>query len=138
MRQGDRRDGKEIDKVKKAQRLAQIAMTAASGTREHLLRLSTSFDEAEVVMNEGLVAEADQGVALVIVMPAVTRVDQRRYVTKRHLVKYGHTDDCQASTQLAAGTHHAKVPHDDRCRDRIGELMSEDDDQRQGTSSPRG
>ena len=27
--------------------------------------------------------------------------------------------------------HNAKVPHDDRCRDRIGELMSGDDDQRQ-------
>ena len=27
--------------------------------------------------------------------------------------------------------HNAKVPHDDRCRDRIGELMAGDDDQRQ-------
>ena len=27
--------------------------------------------------------------------------------------------------------HNAKVPHDDRCRDRIGELMASDDDQRQ-------
>ena len=27
--------------------------------------------------------------------------------------------------------HNAKVPHDDRCRDRIDELMAEDDDQRQ-------
>ena len=27
--------------------------------------------------------------------------------------------------------HNAKVPHDDRCRDRSGELMAEDDDQRQ-------
>ena len=27
--------------------------------------------------------------------------------------------------------HNAKVPHDDRCRDRIGELMADDDDQRQ-------
>ena len=26
--------------------------------------------------------------------------------------------------------HNAKVPHDDRCRDRIGELMAGDDDQR--------
>ena len=84
------------------------------------------------------VAEADQGVALMIVMPAVTRVDQRRYVTKRHLVKYGHTDDCQGCTQLAAGMHHAKVLHDDRCRARIGELIAEDYDQRQGTSIPRG
>ena len=32
--------------------------------------------------------------------------------------------------QLASGMHNAKVPHDDRCRDRIGELMAEDDDQR--------
>ena len=30
-----------------------------------------------------------------------------------------------------AGMHNAKVPHDDRCRDRIGELMAGDDDQRQ-------
>ena len=27
--------------------------------------------------------------------------------------------------------HNAKVPHDDRCRDRIGKLMAEDVDQRQ-------
>ena len=27
--------------------------------------------------------------------------------------------------------HNTKVPHHDRCRDRIGELMAEDDDQRQ-------
>ena len=27
--------------------------------------------------------------------------------------------------------HNAKVPHDDRCRDRTGELTAEDDDQRQ-------
>ena len=33
-------------------------------------------------------------------------------------------------TQLASGMHNAKVPHDDRCRDGIGELMAEDDDQR--------
>ena len=28
-----------------------------------------------------------------------------------------------------AGMHNAKVPHDDRCRDRIVELTAEDDDQ---------
>ena len=75
--------------------------------------------------------EAVQGVAPVIVMPGVPRVDRRRCVTKRDLVKYGYTDDCQACTQLASGMHNAKVPHDDRCRDRIGELMASDDDQRQ-------
>ena len=33
----------------------------------------------------------------------------------------------------AVGIRHAKceIPHDDRCRDRIGELMASDDDQRQ-------
>ena len=71
-------------------------------------------------------AEAEQGVAPVIVMPVVPRVDRRRYVTKRDLVKYGYTDECQACTQLASGMHNAKVPHDDRCRDRIGELMAGD------------
>ena len=76
-------------------------------------------------------AEADQGVAPVIVMPTTPRTDQRRYVTKRDLVKYGFTDECQACTQLASGMHNAKVPHDDRCRGRIGELTAEDDDQRQ-------
>ena len=76
-------------------------------------------------------AEAEQGVAPLIVMPVVPRVDRRRYVTKRDLVKYGHTDGCQACTQLASGMHNAKVPHDDRCRDRIGELMAGDDDLRQ-------
>ena len=76
-------------------------------------------------------AEAEQGVALVIVMPTVPKVDRRRYVTKRDLVKYGYTDECQACTQLASGMHNAKVPRDDRCRDRIGELLASDDDQRQ-------
>ena len=76
-------------------------------------------------------AEAEQGVAPVILVPAVPKVDRRRYVTKRDLVKYGYTDECQACTQLASGMHNAKVPHDDRCRDRIGELMASDDDQRQ-------
>ena len=76
-------------------------------------------------------AEAEQGVAPVIVMPVAPRVDRRRYVTKRDLVKYGYTDECQACTQLASGMHNAKVPHDDRCRDRIGVLMASDDDQRQ-------
>ena len=66
-----------------------------------------------------------------IVMPAVPKVDRRRYVTKRDLVKYGYTDECQACTQLASGMHNAKVLHDDRCRDRIGELKAGDDDQRQ-------
>ena len=46
-------------------------------------------------------------------------------------MKCGYTDECQGCTQLASGMHNAKVPHDDRCRDRIGELMAEDDDQRQ-------
>ena len=79
-----------------------------------------------------LVAEADQGVAAVIVMPAVLRVDPKRYVTKRDLAKYRYTDECQGCTQLASGMHNAKVSHDDRCRDRIGELTVEDDDRRQG------
>ena len=47
-------------------------------------------------------------------------------------MKYGFSDECQAWRQLGAGTHNARVPHDDRCRDRIGELMAEDDHQRQG------
>ena len=76
-------------------------------------------------------AEAEHGGSPLIVMPAVPKVDRRRYVTKRDLVKYGYTDECQACTQLASGMHNAKVPHDDRCRDRIGELMASDDDQRQ-------
>ena len=76
-------------------------------------------------------AEAEQGVAPVIVMPVAPRVDRRRYVTKRDLVKYRCTGERQACAQLASGMHNAKVPHDARCRDRIGELMAGDDDQRQ-------
>ena len=76
-------------------------------------------------------AETEQGVAPVIVMPVAPRVDRRRYVTKRDLVKYGYTDYCQACTQLASGMLNAKVPHDDTCRDHIGELLAGDDDQRQ-------
>ena len=76
-------------------------------------------------------AQADQGVAPVIVMLGAPRTDRRRYVTKRDPVKCGYTVECQACTHLCSGMHNAKVPHDDRCRDRIGELMAEDDDQRQ-------
>ena len=75
-------------------------------------------------------AEADQGVAPVIVMLAVRKTDWKRYVTKRDVVKCGYTNECQACTQFASGMHNAKVHHDDRCRDRIGELMAEGDDQR--------
>ena len=46
-------------------------------------------------------------------------------------MRYGYTDECQTCTQLASGMHNAKVPHDERCRDRIGNLMAEDDDLRQ-------
>ena len=41
-----------MEKAKEGQRLAEIAMNAASGTREHHRRLATSFDEAEVAMSE--------------------------------------------------------------------------------------
>ena len=75
--------------------------------------------------------EAEQGVVPVIVMPTVPKTDRRRYVTKRDLVKCGYTVECQACTQLASGMRNAKVPHDDRCRDHIGELTASDDDQRQ-------
>ena len=69
------------------------------------------------------VAEADQGVAPVIAMPAVLRVGRRRQVTKRDLAKKGYTYECQERTPLAAVMHIAKFLHEDRCRDRIGELM---------------
>ena len=94
--------------------------------------LALRLDQRNLVGLVVLDAEAERGVAFVIVMPAVPRADRRRYVTKRDLVMYGYTDECQACTQLASGMHNAKVPHDDRCRDRIGELMASDDDQRQG------
>ena len=97
----------------------------------HRSSVATEPDQRKLARPVVLVAEADQDVGLVIVMPAVPRTDRRRYVTKRDLVKYGYTDECQACTQLASGMHNAKVPHDDRCRDRIGELMAEDDDLRQ-------
>ena len=67
-------------------------------------------------------AEAEQGVSLVVVMPAVPKIDRRRYVTKRDFVKYGYTNECQVCTHLASGMHNTKVPHDDRCRSRIGEV----------------
>ena len=41
------------------------------------------------------------------------------------------TQTSQTCTHLASGMHNATVLHDDRCRDRIGELMADDDDQRQ-------
>ena len=82
-----------------------------------------STESGETVVLE---AEADQGVAPVIVMPAAPKIDRRRYVTKSVGTK---TSVKRACSWRQACTI-AKVPHDDRCRDRIGELMAEDDDQR--------
>ena len=95
----------------------------------HRSSMATEPDQRKLARPVVLVAEADQDVRLVIVMHAVPKTDRRRYVTKRDLVKYGYTDECQACMQLASGMHNAKVSHDDRCRDRIGELKAEDDDQ---------
>ena len=52
-------------------------------------------------------AEADQGVAPVIVMPVVPKVDRRRYVTKRDLVKlWVHR---RVSSMHAVGVRHAPM-----------------------------
>ena len=95
-----------------------------------LLQSSNPLRNLHGVPTSSHMVQAEQGVALVIVMPAVPKVERRRYVTKRDLVKYGYTGECQACTQLALGMHNEKVP-DDRCRDSSGELMASDDDQRQ-------
>ena len=61
-------------------------------------------------------AEADQGVALVIVMPAAPRTDRRRHVTKRDLVKYGYTDEMPSIHAVAVrhaqceGSSRRKMP----------------------------
>ena len=47
---------------------------------------SLRLDQRNLVRPVVPEAEAEQGVALVIVMPAVPKVDRRRYVTKRDLV----------------------------------------------------
>ena len=122
------------DGVKRGTRIARMmelerwdrVFSATCGVRWQLRP-----DQRNLARPVVLEAEAEQGVAPVIVMPAVPKVDRRRHATKRDLVKYGYTDECQACTLLASGMHNAKVPHDDRCRDRIGELMAGDDDQRQ-------
>ena len=44
----------EMEESKEAQKLAAIAMSAASGTRCTYRRISTTFDEAEVALVEGL------------------------------------------------------------------------------------
>ena len=77
--------------------------------------------------------KAKHGVVFVIVMSAVPKVDGTRNVTKRDLVKYGYTNECQACTQLASSMHNAKFkfPRDNKCRNRIGEFMASDDDQKQ-------
>ena len=52
-------------------------------------------------------AEAEQGVAPCDRDgPAVPRVDRRRYVTKRDLVKYGYTE--RVSSMHAIGVRHAQ------------------------------
>ena len=75
----------------------------------HRSSVATEPDQRKLARPVVLVAKADQDVGLVIVMHAVPKIDRRRYVTKRDLVKYGYTDECQACTQLASGMHNAKV-----------------------------
>ena len=71
-------------------------------------------------------AEAVQGVALVIVMPAVPRVDRRRHVHEARSRKvWIHR---RVSSMHTVGS-------DDRCRERIGELMLEDARQGERVSS---
>ena len=53
------------------------------------------------------------------------RVDRCRYVTKRDLAKHGYADEFQACTQLACTL--GKFLTENRFRDRIDELMAEDD-----------
>ena len=69
---------------------------------------------------------AEHGGAPIVLMPAVPRVDRRRSVTKPDLAKYGYTEECPACTQLTAGNAQCKGSHDDRCRDRIVELVAGD------------
>ena len=66
------------------------------------------LDQRNLARLEVFEAEADQGVAPVVVMLAVPKTDRKRYVTKRGLVKYGYTDECQACTQLASGRDDAQ------------------------------
>ena len=66
-------------------------------------------DQRNLVRSVVPEAEAEQFVSPVVVMPVAPRVDRRRYVTKKDLVKCGYTDECQACTQLASGMHNAKV-----------------------------
>ena len=70
-----------------------------------------------------LVAEADQG--------AGDR-DAVEGDTSRNEISQG------MDIQLAAGMQTAKISHDDRSRDRFGELMAEDDDQGQGDRGSSG
>ena len=62
-----------------------------------------------------------------IVMPADPRVDRKRYVTKRDLAKYGYA---RGSSMHAIGSRHAQ--REGSSRRQIGELMTQDEDQRQG------
>ena len=43
-----------MEKAKEAEQFADITLQATSGTHVHHRRLATSFDEAEVALNEGL------------------------------------------------------------------------------------
>ena len=83
-----------------------------------------------------LVSEADPGVALVIVVLEAPKHDRRRYLAKRSLAGYGYTDECPACAQLGTGMRVATVPHDDRCRDHIGDLIPRDDDPKQSERIP--
>ena len=58
-------------------------------------------------------------------IPEAPKMDRRGYVGRLDLTKYGYTDECLASTQRVVGMC-VEEPHDDMCRDRIGELMADD------------
>ena len=66
---------------------------------------SAGADDRKLARLVVLVAEASQGVAPVIVMLAVPRVDRRRCVTKRNLLNYGHA----TGVGRAFSWHNAKV-----------------------------
>ena len=84
-------------------------------------------------------AAADIGFGMAPIVPAVPGASRgpdqqgrRRYVTRKDIEVYGPTDECPACTQIACGAVRVTKPHNDKCRERIGECMGNDPDFAQG------
>ena len=61
--------------------------------------------------------------------PRVETEPRRTYLKKRDFEKHGYTEGCEGCRRLRTGCMTAR-PHDEACRNRIGEALRKEDDPR--------